>query len=570
MDKELIKKNDKKTKKISISKREFIFDILFIICLVIFAIIISPKELQNDTFYTVKCGEYIFQNGIGNLTTDEFSWLDLPYCYPHWLYDLSMYIVYAKFGLDGIYISTIMLTVILGLVLYNTCLYVSKNRIASSVINFLALYVITPYIAARAQLVTFILFALEIYSIENFLETKKIRYGIYLILIAGLIAQLHVAVFPMFFIFMLPYIAEFFIAMIIDANIGENFIKLVFKTRLKFSKKENVKKDCSAKINKIEQNIKIKKSKIEKNRENPYKVKVRKNTVTWFLLLIMALSVLTGLLNPTGDTAYTYLYKTFKGNTTSSINEHLPIPLIESKEFAISLLIFIVILTFIDLKITLRDLIMLAGVTYMALSSRRQLALFVIAGAPILAKLIADFFIKYDSKTCEKLLIKATSIIGMIIIIAGFSYFGYDSYKENKNIEYINSSDYPVDAAEWIKNNLDLSTLKIYNEYNYGAYLVYQGIPVFIDSRADLYSPEFNDVEGFAQAGEDVFSDALDIPSLSRGYEEIFEKYGVNHVILYANAKMCLLLDEDNNYSLLYDDEHFKVYERLNVNIDGE
>lgn len=570
MDKELVKKNDKKAKKVSISTREFIFDILFVICLVIFAIIISPKELQNDTFYTIKCGEYIFQNGIGNLTTDEFSWLDIPYCYPHWLYDLMIFIIYAKFGLDGIYISTIVFTVILGLLLYNTCLYVSKNRLVSSIISFLALYILSPYIAARAQLVTFILFAFEIYSIENFIKTKKIRYAIYLIIIAGLIAQLHVAVFPMFFIFILPYIAEFFIAMFIDANIDENIVKFLFKLIVKFSKKEDTKKKFSAKINKVEQNIKVRKSRIEKNRENPYKVKTEKNKVIWLLILIMIIAGFTGLLNPTGDTAYTYLYKTFKGNTTSSINEHLPTTLIESKNFAIALLVFIVILTFMDLKIKLRDLIMLVGVTYMAFSSRRQLAIFAIATAPILSKLIAEFFEKYDSKTCEKLLIKFTSIIGIILIIGGFGYFGYDSYKKNKNQEYINTSDYPVDACNWIKNNLDLSTLKIYNEYNYGAYLVYQGIPVFIDSRADLYSPEFNDVEGFAQAGDDIFSDALDIPSLSRGYEEIFEKYGVNHVMLYTNAKMCLLLDEDDNYNLLYDDDNFRVYERLNVNIDGE
>lgn len=34
--------------------------------------------------------------------------------------------------------------------------------------------------------------------------------------------------------------------------------------------------------------------------------------------------------------------------------------------------------------------------------------------------------------------------------------------------------------------------MKLFNEYNYGSYLLYKGVPVFIDSRADLYAPEFN------------------------------------------------------------------------------
>ena len=37
-----------------------------------------------------------------------------------------------------------------------------------------------------------------------------------------------------------------------------------------------------------------------------------------------------------------------------------------------------------------------------------------------------------------------------------------------------------------------MSSMRLFNEYNYGSYLLYEGIPVFIDSRADLYAPEFN------------------------------------------------------------------------------
>ena len=132
------------------------------------------------------------------------------------------------------------------------------------------------------------------------------------------------------------------------------------------------------------------------------------------------------------------------------------------------------------------------------------------------------------------------------------------------NQEYISDSSYPVEAAAWIKENLDLTTLKLYNEYNYGSYLLLNDIPVFIDSRCDLYTPEFNRNTGHGASGKDIFSDAINIANRSANYEEKFEEYGVNHVNL-ASA-----LDNDSNYEKIYEDDRFVIFERLNVNESSE
>lgn len=560
-------KDDKK-----LTRKERIFDLLMTIGLVIFAISLSPRNLQNDTFYTIKCGEYIFNNGIFHLTSDPFSWLDLPYCFPHWLYDLMMYVIYAKFGFDGIYISTIVFASIFGLALYDLCLYKSQNRIVSGVIVVLALFLMEPYIAARAQLVTFILFVLEILFIEKLLETKKIRYGVGLVIIAALIAQLHVAVFPMFFILALPYLGEAFFAYFFEDvyfAIFYDFPKSIFIILSKLTKNEEKKKKYKDKSLRISQNQKIKEIKHQKLHENPYKIKIEKNKNIILLLIVLVIALGTGLLNPTGKTAYTYLLKTAAGNTTQSINEHQPLVLANSENFSVSFIMFLAILIFIDLKIKLSDMFMLIGLTTLAFISKRQISIYTIGCAPIMVKLISDFFAKYDSQTCNKILEKITSVVGIILIFNFFVLNAAHFYEEKINEQYIYNSDYPIEACDWILENIDVSKMKIYNEYNYGSYLIFRGIPVFIDSRADLYAPEFNNKEGYANAGEDIFSIALDIPSLGTDYKENFEKYGVTHVILYSNAKLALLLNEDENYNLLYDDKSFKVYERLNVT-DGE
>ena len=99
-------------------EQKIIFIIVAVSCIVLFAFAISPKTLQNDTYYTIKIGEYIYENGISNLTEDIFSWHELPYTYPHWLYDLGVFLIYNTFGHAGIYASTIILASLLGIVIY--------------------------------------------------------------------------------------------------------------------------------------------------------------------------------------------------------------------------------------------------------------------------------------------------------------------------------------------------------------------------------------------------------------------------------------------------------------------
>ncbi len=78
--------------------RKIRIHVVAIISIILFAIAISPKTLQNDTFYTIKIGEYIQNNGISNLTEDPFSWHELPYTFPHWLYDFMIFNIYDLFG----------------------------------------------------------------------------------------------------------------------------------------------------------------------------------------------------------------------------------------------------------------------------------------------------------------------------------------------------------------------------------------------------------------------------------------------------------------------------------------
>ena len=165
---------------------------------------------------------------------DHFSWHEnLSYTYPHWLYDLCTYLIYAVGGFKGLYIATCALSVILGVSIFFVNSKLTKNKSISFIVTMGALYMLESYIAARAQLVTFILFIWELLCIEKFIESRKFGYGIALIVISTLIANLHVATWPFFFVLFLPYIAEYLIAVIADVVIYGKINKLLIKINVK-------------------------------------------------------------------------------------------------------------------------------------------------------------------------------------------------------------------------------------------------------------------------------------------------------------------------------------------------
>lgn len=591
---------NKKIKKIKVKEEDtpkiqaIKFTILAVVAIVIFSMAMCPVTMQNDTYYTIKIGEHIVNTGTVDMQ-DPFSWNEgLPYTYPHWLYDVIVYLIYSFSGFTGIFISTLILSAILGTVMYFTNLKISKSKLLSFLITIGAMYLIRHFICARAQLVTFILLELTILFIENFLtkeKKKKIKYAVGLILISILIANIHSAVWPFFFVLFLPYIAEYLIFKLIDTNLVYKIRKAYYKHKINSDNKtlayckgksekylEKYRLKISKTENKIE-NLETKNVKVLANREEkrkkPYRIKFYKNPAVKWLIVIVVICAFTGLLTPLKGTPYTYLYKTMIGNTTKNINEHLPLTLINNKEIMVVLAAFALILVFTDTKIRLKDLFMITGLTLLMFMTRRQVSMFVIFGSAIFARLIMDIFEKYDKGGASEFEKIMTSTLGLIATLLVITLISALEIKSKVGNEYVSTSDYPVEASEYIKNNIDLSTMKLYNEYNYGSYLLFKDIPVFIDSRADLYAPEFNGTKDSSgkYVGRDIFSDYINTSSINTYYETTFDKYNITHVILYKNAKLNMFLSKDSNYNQLYSDDSFVIYERLNVkkaNIESE
>lgn len=532
-------------------KKKKIFMIISVLSIILFSMAIAPVELQNDTFYTIKIGEHIMKNGVD--MQDPFSWHeDLIYTYPHWAYDVIIYLIYSLGGLTAIYISTVVLSVVLGLSIYTINVKLNKNIVVSFITTLGAIYCLENFIAARAQLVTFIIMIWVIFFIEKFLQKPKIKYAVCLIISFILVANLHAAIWPFFFVLFLPYIGEYICS--IDYFYLIKYHKI--KRKIKKAEKTEDKKMYELYNEKLKKLNEVK-QRLEEKRENPYKIRVTRNKNIKWLIVVIILCALTGLLTPQNTfEPYTHLIKLMTGTTTNNISEHQPIVLADEIRFPVVFVLLIGAIGFLDNKIRLSDLFMIGGLSYLTITSRRQYSLLVLIGGVIFVRLVSQALEKSHKNITEKIMKELTDKIGVMILIVAVAIITVLVYDEKDKQIYVNEGSYPVHAAEYIKENLDLNEIRLFNEYNYGSYLLYCDIPVFIDSRADLYSPEFN-------GDRDIFRDFIDAEYGHKDYEEIFKKYGITHVILYKNSDLNSSIQKDDKYSEVYSDAAFVIYEKI-------
>ncbi len=484
-----------------------------IIMLVLLCTAFTVKTFQNDTFYTIKVGESILEKGID--FKDHFSWHKLDYTYPHWLYDIITYKIYDLQGFNGLYVTTILTFIVIAVTFYFINLKRNKSYFLSLLFSILAVIMLARFVTARAQLITYLLFILEVFGIEQLLDTGKKRYAILLFVLCILIANLHAAVWPFYFILMLPYLFEYFVALIYR-KIKNKPCFGVFNDKIQLVKNDNVK----------------------------------------YLGLIFVVSLALGLLTPIGMTPYTYFVKILQGNTMEYIDEHKALVLIQNL-FVIGYLgILLVPLIFTRVKIRLADLAMIGGLLLMSFLSVRHIAFLGIVGMFYLCRLICNIGkINGDKVLDFELPWYGIFIVTVTIVItSGFV------YSVNAKEKFIDETIYPVQMVDYMKENLEMEKVKLYNEYDFGSYLIYRDIPVYIDSRSDLYTKPFNHET-------DIFTECMKI---TEKYGRVFKKYGITHILIYKDTDLNQILAASSNYELVHKEGRFMLYEYIANKEEGE
>ena len=480
--------------------------IVFSMLLIVIILMTVTKEMQNDTFFTIATGEHILQEGYDNV--DHLTWHEnLGFYKLRWAFDVAIAFIYNTFGFAGIYVLVVIIASLTVLSLFNILLKQKNNIVLSFIATVISMLLMTSNWAftARGQIISYLLLLLEIYFIEKMISTKQKRYYIIFLVISALIVNFHASVWYMTIILVLPYLAE-------------------------------------AIMHKIMKNKNLEKSKIILE---PISIKM--------LIIAILCLVLGSFISPIGTYTYTYMFKVIGGISSTFISELQQTDIISSIGMILGLIVIDILMLATKSKMKLSDILLFFGLYFMAILARRNQAFLYLIGTIPVVRLITNFFETYDTENIlEKLnnFFSKNWVLGCttIVIVIGLSSNMVTRIRE----KYVNEKKYPVEAVNFIKENLDYKNLKIYNSFNYGSYLELSGIPAFVDSRSEIFTEEFNDVT--------ILKDWLETSRGNVNYNDTFAKYEIDYAIVEDKEIINTYISADENYEKVFDDETFSIY----------
>lgn len=467
--------------------KDKIVKIINIILIIAFVVMLCPKSMQNDTFWSIKIGQELVEEGIKPV--DEWSiHSNLKYVAHHFLTDVIIYLVYSIGNFFALYVLEILLALIIAGLFYIANKQLTNNRKISYMFLYIQMYLVMPYIAVRAQMFSTIIFLIQFITLEKMYKEYKHIYAIILAVLPLALAYFHMGVLPFYFVIMGVY----FVASI---GIGS----------------KNIISD-----------------------KNIQRLKA--------LFISGLIGLVLSFLNPYGIDGVIYGLKTlFSDTITYNIQEFLPLSFGSDLGLYVFIYtLFIAIILKVSKQIKLKDILLMIGTLFMSCSSLRYVLYYIIFSTVIL-----EYVSKIKIELKEHDILALNTMQYTVIAVAIFFLLG----ARLNDTQYIKETEYPVVAYENTKQYFNENT-RVFNEYAWGSYFMLDNQKVFIDSRLDLYTEEYN-------KGVTVFKDYLNI---QLDYKEIIEKYDINMFFIKSNTALATILSVDNEFEQVYTDDVTSVY----------
>ena len=107
---------------------------------------------------------------------------------------------------------------------------------------------------------------------------------------------------------------------------------------------------------------------------------------------------------------------------------------------------------------------------------------------------------------------------------------------------------YPVAAVDFLQAE-GLAQQRGYNSYKWGGYLIWRGVPVFVDGRADVY-------------GDDFLNFYLEAFEARSGWREPLDAFDVRYVLMERGSPLLTLLAASGEWRQAYGDGVAQVFVR--------
>ena len=481
--------------KISILRRIFSFPVVIASALAVLAVLTVRDRFNDpDMWWHLKAGEVIWTTH-SIPTTDLFSFTTNHHAIvpQEWLSEALIYGAYKLGGYSGMMLWLCLFTTLLVVAGYALCCFYSGNAKISFLGALIVWFFSTGGLVVRPQMISYVLLVLELLVV--YLGYARNQRWFFLL--------------PPLFVLWVNCHGSFFLGLVV---LGVLWICSFFGF------------------------------------EHGGLVSVRWDVSTRRTLMIaMLLSAAATFVNPAGVKQVLYPLDTMLHQplVTSQIDEWKPLVMSDPRGPAllgVLALVFLCLIVRRSERLYLHELLLLAMSAWFALSHRRMSFAFGIFAAPVVSRLLADAWDKYEPEKD-----RAVPNAVFIALAALAAFFAFPSRAAlAKEVDKGN----PVKAVEYIRSH-HLSG-NMLNSYVYGGYMIWAmpEHPVFIDGRSDLY--EWAGV--FRQYGE--WATLQDDPT------KLLNKYNVKFCVIERDAPMAYVLPYLPGWKKVYSDDTSVIFVR--------
>ena len=454
------------------------------------SLLATQPTRDPDLWWHLADGRYFLSNGVPNTDPFSLTMRGATWVVHEWLADIFMFQVQDSLGLLG-------LSIVFGLLVGGAWLAVYAavpgDPLRKVVLIGIAAAGVAPVVAARPQMNTLVLLALLIGL------TERIRAGAWaptwfwlVVPMVILWANLHAGFYTAF-----AYLGVVAVGSIADRRFGDGQRAL-------------------------------------------------SNRAVGHLAAVLIVAFFGIALTPHGTTLWTYPFATLGDPVTQrSLVEWLP-PTFHNRALWFYLLYVVVGLVGIAIRRPrpdLIDILLYAGTLAASLFSVRHIALHGIVSLPVVMRLWASTPSEDDEAGEPR-----QSLLPVIVLVAAIAGYGLMVNRIATINDRLVEQRFPVGALGHLQES-SLDDSRIYNDFPWGGYLLWNGVTPFIDGRTDMYGPEF--LEG-----------TLDTLFLREDWRGSLDRYDIETVLLTQESPLAAMLGELDGWDEVFRDEQAVIFVR--------
>jgi hypothetical protein len=283
----------------------------------------------------------------------------------------------------------------------------------------------------------------------------------------------------------------------------------------------------------------------------------RTRSLCWLLIICLA----AVSLNPNGARMYSYPFETLSSDAMMQNIQEWQSPDFHNPLFqALGLLFFVTFsaLALSNKRVRPGELLMLAVTGWATLRSRRNVPFFALVAAPLLAEHSWNWITSYrwgqwltapeNREPGRKSTLKLTLNVLLLVIALTLVVLGVGRAVAKQPVR--EAQEFPAAAVDFILARRPPQP--IFNEYNWGGYLIWRLYPdyrVYIDGRADVYGDRL--VEEFVHVHEG-----------KTGWREALDDHGIRTVLVKPDVPLASLLRLDSGWQKVFEDKQAVIFVR--------